>query len=109
MNRYEDRLKGQRVTNGKATNPRRVEDLALYSSFEPCPMCLTRIINAGIRKTFYAVRDPTRGMCSRISDLPTFWKAAAPERFYGPGDCSPELKDLAVQLFGGYANRSIRE
>jgi cytosine deaminase len=108
LNRFEDRRKAQRIVNGKTENPRRVEGLVLYSSVEPCPMCLTRIINAGIRKTFYAVADPPGGMCDKIGSLPSFWKDVAKGRIYEPAACSPELKDLALRLFGHYANRNIK-
>jgi cytosine deaminase len=109
LNRYEDRTKSQRIVDGEARNPRQKEGLVLYSSFEPCPMCLTRIINSGIRKIYYAVPDPTGGMCHKISELPPFWRGAAADCVCAPAACSPELKDLAVQLFGHYANRHIQE
>ena len=49
LTRYEDWL---RKKGGKASgvDPRDCEGLVLVSSVEPCPMCLTRIINAGIKK-----------------------------------------------------------
>jgi tRNA(adenine34) deaminase len=108
LNRYEDKIKGQRFENGKQQNPRRVEGLVLYTSFEPCPMCFTRIINAGIKKTLYAVADQPGGMCSRSGDMPPFWKDMGKERFCGEAACSPELKDIAFQLFGHYSRRNTK-
>ena len=109
LNRYEDKIKGQRFEDGKQQNPRRVEGLVLYTSFEPCPMCFTRIINAGIKKTLYAVADQPGGMCSRLGDMPPFWKDMGKERFCGEAACSPELKDIAFQLFGHYSHRNIKQ
>jgi len=75
---------------------------------EPCPMCLTRIINAGVKKTLYTAADEPGGMRSRIGDMPPFWKDMGAERFCGESACSPELKDLAIQLFGHYSRRNIK-
>jgi cytosine deaminase len=85
-----------------------VEGLVLYTSFEPCPMCFTRIINAGIKKTLYAVADQPGGMCSRFGDMPPFWKDMGKERFCGEAACSPELKDIAFQLFGHYSRTNMK-
>ncbi|RPI71730.1 MAG: nucleoside deaminase [Desulfobacteraceae bacterium] len=103
MNRYEDRIQALR-TEG---NPRRVEGLVLFSSVEPCPMCLTRIINFGVAKTYYAAPDPTGGMVHKMNDLPPFWKEAAEGRIYAEADCSPALKALAARLFA-HGRRNIK-
>jgi cytosine deaminase len=108
LNRYEDKIKGQRFENGKQQDPRRVDGFVLYTSFEPCPMCFTRIINAGIKKILYAVADQPGGMCSRSGDMPPFWKERGKEVFCGEAACSPELKDIAFQLFGHYSRRNIK-
>ena len=47
-------------------------------------------------------------MCSRMEDMPPFWKDMGAERFCGESACSPELKDLAIQLFGHYSRRKIK-
>lgn len=103
MNRYEDRIQALR-TEG---NPRRVAGLVLFSSVEPCPMCLTRIINFGVAKTYYAAPDPTGGMVHKMNDLPPFWKEAAEGRIYAEADCSPALKALAARLFA-HGRRNIK-
>jgi tRNA(adenine34) deaminase len=97
MNRYEEKTK---VLKKAGHNPReQFEGLVLYSSVEPCPMCLTRIINTGIKKTYYAAPDPTGGMVHRISDLPSFWKNMTEGRIYAEANCSPAMKELAARLF----------
>jgi cytosine deaminase len=96
LNRYEDR---RSVKKGEGVNPRQMDGLVLYSSMEPCPMCLTRILNAGLKKTFYAAPDPSGGMVQRISSLPPFWRDLAEGRTYAPADCSPELSEIAARLF----------
>ncbi len=96
MNRYEDFAK---TLKKPGRNPRQVDGLTLYSSVEPCPMCLTRIINAGLKKVFYAAPDPEGGMVHKLSDMPPFWKNAAEGRIYAQADCSPIMKEIAGRLF----------
>jgi len=96
MNRYEDFVKALKISG---RNPRQVDGLTLYSSVEPCPMCLTRIINTGLKKTFYAAPDKDGGMVHKINDLPLFWKNAAAGRVYAQAKCSPIMQDIAARLF----------
>lgn len=99
LTRYEERVKAQRSQPPSLGDPRKIGGLVLYSSVEPCPMCLTRIINIGLKKVFFAIPDPAGGMIQRIKDLPPFWRDMAAGNVYAPAKCSPELKDLATRLF----------
>jgi tRNA(adenine34) deaminase len=99
MNRYEDQMKVTRGQGNTTFNPRQVNGLVLYSSVEPCPMCLTRIINTGLKKAYYAAPDHEGGMVHKINDLPAFWKDAAAGRTYAEADCSPAMKEVAARLF----------
>ena len=98
LTRYEEWL---RKKGGKDTDadPRNCNGLVLVSSVEPCPMCLTRIINAGIKKMVYVTPDETGGMVSRMDQLPPFWKARADQCEYRQAVCSPEIQQLAQDLF----------
>jgi tRNA(adenine34) deaminase len=96
LNRYEEKKNVKKV---EGVNPRQVDGLVLYSSLEPCPMCLTRILNAGLKKTCYAAADPNGGMVQHISSLPPFWRDLAENRTFAPADCSPELSEIATRLF----------
>lgn len=98
LNRYEDRVRKKR--NAKTGgSPRDCPDLVLVSSMEPCPMCLTRIINSGIKTVIWVEADPTGGMASRLDQLPPFWQEFAADREFRRADCSPELRQLAHDLF----------
>jgi tRNA(adenine34) deaminase len=99
MNRYEDSVQITRIPGNSTFNPRRVDGLVLYSSVEPCPMCLTRIINTGLKKAYYAAADPTGGMVHKIGDLPLYWKEAAAGRTYAEANCSQAMKEIATRLF----------
>ncbi|MBI4336766.1 MAG: nucleoside deaminase [Chloroflexi bacterium] len=73
--------------------------LALFSSLEPCPMCLTRLITSGVGKVYYAARDERGGMVSRLHLMPPEWQELAEGRQFGFADCSPHLRDLAWRVF----------
>jgi tRNA(adenine34) deaminase len=101
LNRYEDRVKANRIRNSTVPieEQRKMEGLVLYTSVEPCPMCMSRIINARLKKALYAAPDPTGGMAHKIQDLPAFWREIASGRVYEPAHCSPDLVDIAKALF----------
>ena len=44
----------------------RLDDCDLYVNLEPCPMCSGAIMNARIRKVYYAVEDIANGGNSRF-------------------------------------------
>jgi tRNA(adenine34) deaminase len=105
LNRYEDRVKKKGGHNAN-TDPRRCDNLILFSSVEPCPMCLTRIINAGIKTMYYLIADETGGMARRMESLPPFWKTLAEKCDYRQAECAPALKQLADELFN-FSRRSF--
>jgi cytosine deaminase len=49
------------------------EVLTVYSSTEPCPMCLTRMTVAGVNSK-YCCSGPDDGMTQRTEGLPPYWK-----------------------------------
>ncbi|MCK5099363.1 MAG: nucleoside deaminase [Desulfobacteraceae bacterium] len=106
LNRYEERLKKLRPNNNKDYNPRECKNLILITSVEPCPMCLTRIINSGIKTVLYVVEDKDGGMATRLDSLPPFWKEFAADREFRYADCSPELRQIAHDLFH-FSNRNF--
>lgn len=102
LTRYEKKMRITRSRNPDEPtyrDPRRMQGFVLYSSLEPCPMCLTRIINAGVKEVYYAAPDVDGGMARRFDELPPFWKDMARDMVIAPARCSPELKKLAADLF----------
>lgn len=101
LTRYEERVKGRRTR--AAGNPsleqRKISGLVLYTSLEPCPMCLSRIVNMGIGKTYWAAADPEGGMGEKVKDLPPFWRNRASGQIFEPARCSAELRQIADRLF----------
>lgn len=98
LNRYEDWLR-KRGGKDSGVDPRDCDHLVLVSSVEPCPMCLTRIINAGIKKMVYVTPDEKGGMVSRMDQLPPFWKERTRQCEYRQAECSPEIQRIARDLF----------
>ncbi|MEH0021153.1 MAG: deaminase [Desulfobacter sp.] len=98
LNRYEDRVRKTRSRDADS-DPRECSGLVLLSSMEPCPMCLTRIINAGIKTVLYVETDEQGGMATRIRNLPPFWQEFARDREFRMADCSPYLRKIAHDLF----------
>ena len=105
LNRYENRMKKTRSLK-KGRNLRKCDNLVLVTSMEPCPMCLTRIINSGIKTVLYVVEDKQGGMVTRIDSLPPFWRKFAADREFRKADCSPQLWQIAHDLFH-FSNRNF--
>lgn len=105
LNRYEDRARKQHLPDSE-TDVRNCDNLVLVTSMEPCPMCLTRIINSGIKTVLYLVEDPEGGMVSRIHSLPPFWRDFAADREFRKADCSDSLQQIALDLFN-FSSRSF--
>jgi cytosine deaminase len=103
LTRYEDWLR-KKGGPGSKIDLRACKNLVLVSSVEPCPMCLTRIINAGIKKMIYVIPDEIGGMVGRMDQLPPFWKKRALQCDYRQAICSPEIQRIAYDLF----NFSVR-
>ena len=103
LNRYEDRVRITRsfdAVNNSTSNPRvHMEGIVLYTSVEPYPMCMARIINSGIKKVYYASADDTGGMGHRMENLPPYWQGMAQGVLVEPARCSPLLKELAQKMF----------
>jgi cytosine deaminase len=101
LTRYENRIKMQRTVDGKPVNPRIMyQGTVLYSSLEPCLMCLTRIINAGIPKVYYAAFDDPRGVAKNLQCLPSYWREILEKNMkYETAKCSPRLKEIAGAIF----------
>lgn len=105
LNRYEEKARKKRHSE-TGEGMRECRNLVLITSVEPCPMCLTRIINSGIKKVLYVIEDKEGGMATRIDQLPPFWKEFAADREFRKAECSPELSQIAFDMFH-LSNRSF--
>lgn len=70
----------------------------LYTSLESCPMCLTRLISAGINRVYYVSSDPIGGMTGSIDLLPPLWKELSEPQIFAKAYCSAELSNAATGI-----------
>ena len=71
----------------------------LVTSLEPCPMCLCRMIAAGVGTVYYVAPDVPGGMVHLLDRLPETWQELAKGKIYAPADCSAELVTIAGAVF----------
>ena len=71
----------------------------LMSSLEPCPMCLSRLLIAGVQTVKYLAPDEWGGMVTHMHALPKAWAHLAEGRTFVLADVSEELRQLALDLF----------
>jgi cytosine deaminase len=72
--------------------------LTVYSSAEPCPMCLIRLASAGVN-TKYCCPGPDDGMAGRINYLPPNWRDLSLKYPCVKDHSSPILQKLAHLMF----------
>jgi cytosine deaminase len=77
----------------------RMGGYTLFSSLEPCPMCLGRLITSGVRKVYYAAIDQDGGMANRLAYMPSEWRELAERQEFALAECSSELSEIALQVF----------
>jgi cytosine deaminase len=71
----------------------------LYSTLEPCEMCLIRIILSGVSRVVFAADDSQKGGITGPNKLPEQWRRLAAGQAFAAAACSPELAELSRQLF----------
>ncbi len=73
----------------------------LVTSLEPCPMCMTRLIVAGIGTVVYVSADSIGGMVQRRDGLPPAFRKITEEQaqVWGLAECSEELRSIAYRIW----------
>ena len=72
--------------------------LTMMVSLEPCPMCFTRLLIAGIGRIAYLAADNDGGMLQRIAQMPPAWLNLASLQEQEIARASGFLAELASQL-----------
>lgn len=102
MTRFEERFRD--VENMKG--------FVLYTSLEPCPMCFARLISSGVSRVYYAAEGKEGGMVHKLEHMPSAWIELAKRQIFAGAQCSPQLGDIAFQVFLTTAeenNRKLQE
>lgn len=91
MNEFERDLAG----------PVDLSDWTLITSLEPCPMCMTRLIYAGVGTILHVSEDEMGGMVSRRESLPPIFReiTARQDQVWTAADCADELRRLALDIW----------
>ena len=89
MNEFEDRCPHSTDMRG----------YSLICSLEPCPMCLSRLLIAGVERVKYVARDELGGMASKIEQLPEAFRKLRHDGQFVEAQVSNELRALALDLF----------
>ena len=71
----------------------------LFTSVEPCPMCLVRLACADVSRVLFVSEDAIGGMVQRMNSLPPAWLALAQTKTFAQAQCSPDLAHAAGQIF----------
>lgn len=79
--------------------PGGLDRFTLYTSLEPCPMCLIRLSTSDIGRVLFAARDIPGGMVHRMNELPPFWMELAQRKIFQQAACSPNLMEAANEIF----------
>jgi tRNA(Arg) A34 adenosine deaminase TadA len=75
--------------------------MVVFSSAEPCPMCLIRLASARVY-TRYCCPGPDDGMANRITCLPSSWTELAMKYPCKKGQSAPVLQKIAHLMFFSY-------
>lgn len=73
-------------------------ELSLLVTLEPCPMCLTRILYAGIGEVIYINADDEGGMVQRRELLPPAQRELANITRFRVAEVSEPVRELAARL-----------
>lgn len=74
------------------------EQLRLYTSTEPCPMCFIRVSIVGVDTRFVSA-GPDDGMAAHADCLPKFWYELSEKHKVVKAKSSPVLQQMAHVLF----------
>ena len=89
----------------------RMRDYTLFTSQEPCPMCLARICFNQVGKTYYVYRDgssPEAGAQTNWERLPPGFRGLGSRLVVEEAQCAPELKEISRQVWLNSIGPSIQ-
>lgn len=89
MNTFEDQ-------NRSAENMR---GYTLFSSLEPCPMCMARLLVAGVQTVKFLAYDQLAGMVNQRHQFPIAWQRLWQRQEFVQADVSAALRRFALDVF----------
>jgi tRNA(adenine34) deaminase len=76
----------------------RLVSTTLYSTLEPCAMCMGAVINSRVSRVVFGAWDLKAGACGSVVDLPREARLTRGIDVFG-GVCSDECSELLRQFF----------
>ena len=89
-----------------------MRNYTMFTSQEPCLMCLARICFNQIGKTYYVYRDessPEAGEQTNWDRLPPGFRGLGSRLIIEEADCAPKLKEISKQVWLNSIEHSIHE
>jgi tRNA(adenine34) deaminase len=89
-----------------------MRDYTLFTSQEPCPMCLARICFNQVGKTYYVYRDgssPEAGAMTNWERLPPGFRGLGSRLVIEEAQCAPELKEMSRQVWLNSIGPSVQK
>jgi cytosine deaminase len=71
----------------------------LMCSLEPCPMCLARLLIAGVQTVKFLAYDELAGMVNLKHHFPTAWKRLWQRQEFVQADVSEGVRRFALDVF----------
>jgi cytosine deaminase len=71
----------------------------LVCSLEPCPMCLARLLIAGVQTVKFLAYDDLGGMVNQRDSFPTAWRRLWQRHEFAQADVSESLRRFALDVF----------
>jgi len=90
----------------------RMRDYTLFTSQEPCPMCLARICFNQVGKTYYVYRDgssPEAGELTNWDRLPPGFRGLGDRLVVEEAQCAPELREISRQVWLNSISFSVQK
>lgn len=75
-----------------------IEDVKLYTTLEPCPMCAGAIINSRIKEVYFGAYNNKGGCAGSYIDLFKY-NFSNPKIYYEGGILKDECRDLIQEFF----------
>jgi len=89
-----------------------MRNYTMFTSQEPCLMCLARICFNQVGKTYYVYRDgssPEAGEQTNWDRLPPGFRGMGSRLIIEEADCSPKLKEISKQVWMNSIGSGINE
>lgn len=85
--------------NGRKVNP---HTCSIYTTMEPCPLCMGAIYMSGVRQIMFASRDSYAGSTNLLGTTP--YLSRKPVKVFGPEN--KQIEDVLIALVTEYYFRS---